>query len=251
MKRPGRITVYLIAAVMAVTCFVPVGGVAFATEDGTDQTAQPTQDQTTQPATTAPTKAKKPADPFKGKKGWVKYKGKKYYIKKGKPLKGVKKIKGKWYEFSKKTGVFKRKIGDKMDKKAQEYKSSTKKLILVNKSWHKVRVYKGKKNKWKRMKNFTCTIGKSSTPTPSGTYRIGNKGRYFNTGVAGRCWYWSGFIGNIYLFHSVIYNRNSSPTQKIDGRLGISASHGCIRLALKNARWIYNYVPRGTKVVIY
>ena len=36
-----------------------------------------------------------------------------------------------------------------------------------------------------------------------------------------------------------------------DGRLGINASHGCVRLALSNAKWIYDNIPRGTKVVIY
>ena len=32
-----------------------------------------------------------------------------------------------------------------------------------------------------------------------------------------------------------------------DGRLGINASHGCVRLSLANAKWIYDNIPRGTK----
>jgi lipoprotein-anchoring transpeptidase ErfK/SrfK len=36
-----------------------------------------------------------------------------------------------------------------------------------------------------------------------------------------------------------------------DGRLGIRASHGCIRLDINNAKYIYENIPQGTKVIIY
>ena len=36
-----------------------------------------------------------------------------------------------------------------------------------------------------------------------------------------------------------------------DGRLGINASHGCVRLALDNAKWIYDTIPSGTRVVVW
>lgn len=36
-----------------------------------------------------------------------------------------------------------------------------------------------------------------------------------------------------------------------DGRLGINASHGCVRLNINHAKWIYDHIPRGTKVVVY
>ncbi len=244
MVKYARSMTIAIAMMMAVTCFAAAPEIAFASETGAGQT-----DETTQ----APTTTAKPKDPYAAKKktGWVTIKGKKYYYKKGKRLKGVKKVKGTWYRFGKFTGALKFRIGDGMDKKAQKYRSRTKKLILVSYSKHRVRIYTGKKNKWKRKKNFKCTLGASSTPTPRGTFTIGSRGRYFNTGSNARCWYWTGFIGTTYLFHSVIYNRNSSPNHIIDGRLGINASHGCIRLKLNNARWIYNNVPRGTKVVIY
>ena len=42
-----------------------------------------------------------------------------------------------------------------------------------------------------------------------------------------------------------------SMTRIQDGRLGISASHGCVRLDIECARWIYNNIPRGTRVVSY
>ena len=37
----------------------------------------------------------------------------------------------------------------------------------------------------------------------------------------------------------------------MDGRVGVGVSHGCVRLQLENARWIYNNISRGTKVIVY
>ena len=47
----------------------------------------------------------------------------------------------------------------------------------------------------------------------------------------------------------MLYYQNSN--RVMDGRLGINASHGCVRLAIENAKWIYDTIPRGTKVVTY
>ena len=108
-----------------------------------------------------------------------------------------------------------------------------------------------KQNQLRKLKKeYRCTTGKKSTPTPKGVYTVKAKGKYFNTGRNGRCWYYTQFYGN-YLFHSVIYDRSSSPRNVVNGRLGANISHGCVRLALGNAKWIYNNVPSGTKVVIY
>lgn len=240
MKRSTRLTTWVVAAIMAMTCFVPVSDIAFATEG--DQQA------TTQTATQTTTR---PTDPYANKTGWVSKGAYRYYYNRGYPIKGIRKVGKIWYEFNKVSGVLMRTIGDDMDRKAQYYSSRKNYLILVNYKNHKVRVYKGKKNRWTRVKNFTCTLGKRSTRTPRGTFSVGRKGKYFNTGGGARCWYWTGFIGTTYLFHSVLYNRNKRPTKIIDGRLGRNLSHGCIRLSLSNAKWIYKYVPRKTKVVIY
>lgn len=63
------------------------------------------------------------------------------------------------------------------------------------------------------------------------------------------CWYYTQFYGN-YLFHSVLYNRGSM-THIQDGTLGKQVSHGCVRLDINNAKWLYDNIPNGTKVVIY
>ena len=185
-------------------------------------------------------------------KGWFtgSDKKKRYGLGYARVMTGTQKVSGIWYVFSDYTGCLIRRIGDDVDKKFQSYTSSTRYMIVVKLSEHKVRIYNGSKNNWTRIHTYTCTTGAPSTPTIKGTFTVKAKGLYFNTGTSQRCWYYTQFCGN-YLFHSVIYDRSSSPVNIVDGRLGISASHGCIRLALSNAHWIYSNIPSGSKVVIY
>ena len=37
----------------------------------------------------------------------------------------------------------------------------------------------------------------------------------------------------------------------MDGRVGIALSHGCVRLKIENAKWIYDNIPSRTTVVVY
>lgn len=116
------------------------------------------------------------------------------------------------------------------------------------------RVYVGKWNgsSYKDLvKKFKCSTGKDSTPTPTGTYQAG--------GRAGGEWYyfkdfncyakWATRIVGGILFHSVTYNSHKRPSGSVSS-LGRKASHGCIRLSVENAKWIYDNCPRGTTVVI-
>ena len=80
---------------------------------------------------------------------------------------------------------------------------------------------------------------------------MGVKGLYFDPEEGGgRCWYYSAIYGP-FLFHSVIYARESAPLHITDGTMGASVSHGCVRLSLANAKWIYDNVPSGTTVISY
>lgn len=194
----------------------------------------------------------------KMKTGWVTYKGKKYYFttkkkNRGAAYTGIKKIKDKKYKFSNK-GVC---LGEyvAMDDKANNYSSPTKYLILVNKTTHKVGIYKGKKGSWTRIKYWDCTTGAPGTRTPSGNFLIGPSGGkpfhqlYFDS-AAIRCWYATRIVGG-YNFHSVLYTQQSSPRTIANGRLGYNLSHGCIRLKLDNAKWLYKTIPAKTRCVIY
>ena len=57
--------------------------------------------------------------------------------------------------------------------------------------------------------------------------------------------------GNI-LFHSVLYSEKDTSTLREGSvyALGSPASHGCIRLSVKNARWLFEHCKRGTAVIV-
>lgn len=136
-----------------------------------------------------------------------------------------------------------------MAAKAQGQSSSTKWLILVDTHKNRVCVLKGKKGQWNVHKFFKCSCGAPGTPTVRGKFTIGNRGRSFGEDKGYSCWYWTQFHGN-YLFHSVLYNPGSQRSLQ-DGRLGMNLSHGCVRLAIGNAKWINRNIPSGTKVWTY
>lgn len=103
------------------------------------------------------------------------------------------------------------------------------------------------------VKAMLCSVG-PATPT-SGTY---NLKKYSG-------WEWKGLFGDVYgqyatqitgniLFHSVPYtekyNKASLEYWEYD-KLGTSASMGCVRLTVKNAKWIYDNCASGTQVKFY
>ncbi len=136
----------------------------------------------------------------------------------------------------------------KMLKKAQSYSSSTNYLLMVDSKKNRVGVFKGSKGNWIIKYYWKAGTGKASTPTVQGQYTVQSKGLYFN-GADYTCWYYTQFYGN-YLFHSALYYPGSQTRIKESG-LGKNVSHGCVRLDIKNAKWIYNNVPYATKVVSY
>lgn len=125
------------------------------------------------------------------------------------------------------------------------FSSSTKYFIWIDFKKQKVHIFTGSKGKWKLIKSMVCSSGKPSTPTIKGIFTVGSKGGYFIADGGARCKYYTQIKGN-YLFHSVLYNNKG--TKIIDGRLGIPLSHGCVRLAPQNAKYIYDNIPRGTKI---
>ena len=132
---------------------------------------------------------------------------------------------------------------------AQPEWSATNWLILVDTARCKVAVFWGSQWNWQLQYLWDCAPGKASTPTVKGRFSVGSRGYYFDSKNA-RCFYYTQFYGN-YLFHSVLYHQTSSPTWIMDGRLGIPLSHGCVRLDVWNAQWIYNNIPGNTRVYIW
>mgnify|MGYP004720156331 FL=1 len=121
-------------------------------------------------------------------------------------------------------------------------------LIYVNLSEQITYVYKGTMNKWDTVKSFTCSTGIADEKTPTGIFDVRERGDWFFSDKyqqGGK--YWVQFYGD-YLFHSVPYNEDQS--EVVDNTLGTPASHGCIRLKTNDAKWIYDNIEAGTKVII-
>lgn len=121
-------------------------------------------------------------------------------------------------------------------------------LIYVNLSEQMTYVYKGTMNKWDTVKSFTCSTGIDDEETPTGVFDVRERGDWFFSDKyqqGGK--YWVQFYGD-YLFHSVPYNEDQS--EVVDNTLGTPASHGCIRLKTNDAKWIYDNIEAGTKVII-
>lgn len=119
--------------------------------------------------------------------------------------------------------------------------------IEVNISKNTVIVYAqdGKKGFIIPVKAMVCSCGIAGHPTITGTYsRLSRAGKW-HTLYYGTYGKYCTRISGPYLFHSVVYSKNrdsySLQADEYD-KLGELASHGCIRLAVKDAKWIYqNY----------
>lgn len=98
---------------------------------------------------------------------------------------------------------------------------------------------------------MVCSVGKEDG-TPTGTYTTKDKHT------------WCSLVGNVYgqyayriegqiMFHSVPYYSMSKDALEAEeyNKLGEAASLGCIRLAVADAKWIYDNCPTGTLVTIY
>ena len=144
-----------------------------------------------------------------------------------------------------------------MDKKAQGYSSDTRYLILVNKKQHVINVYQGSKGSWVGVRrNMPCTIGKSSTPSPSGSWRLNHKSSrpYGYKDFNGSTVFYATRISAGNYFHSILYkkgSRNPATAKVKDGSLGKNKSNSCIRMRLEDAKYIHQVTPRNSRVIVY
>ena len=51
-------------------------------------------------------------------------------------------------------------------------------------------------------------------------------------------------LGTVSYTHLDVYKRQVY-------KLGSKASHGCVRLSVEDAKWIYNHCPAGTTITVY
>ena len=143
---------------------------------------------------------------------------------------------------------------------ASSSNNSSKYYIRINKTQNVVMVYeKDANNEYSNLvKTFVASAGKN---TPVGTFTTSDKVETLS--LVGNVWghYTVRIVKSIW-FHSVPYY--SKPVKGEDGKmhwndleyeeynkLGTLASAGCIRLAVRDSKWIYDNIPKGTKVEIY
>jgi lipoprotein-anchoring transpeptidase ErfK/SrfK len=138
----------------------------------------------------------------------------------------------------------------KSDKQLRMYK------LVVDVSDQRVYAYKWNEaiNDYDtQVRAMVCSTGKKATPTPLGKYQDstgpGARWHYFKKF---NCWAQYAFAieGDI-LFHSVLYGTKGGKVQQSSvNNLGKRASHGCVRLSVEDARWIYENCTFGTPVVV-
>ncbi len=126
------------------------------------------------------------------------------------------------------------------------YKSNTPYLVWVHLEAQRVNVFLKKNGRWCIEQVFPCASGKNITPTITGEFTYSayqNRWTYEN--------YYVGpimvFSGN-YALHSVLMRYDGTI---YNGTVGKPASNGCVRLLPNDIRWLVDYVPMGTKVVVY
>ncbi|MEF9934087.1 MAG: L,D-transpeptidase family protein [Clostridium sp.] len=130
------------------------------------------------------------------------------------------------------------------------FNSNTKHFIWVDIDRQLTNVFVGSKGSFKLLKSISCSTGTNKNPTTRGTFTVRGRGSWFsapsNPKVGAK--YFVQFNGS-YLFHSTLYS-SSNKNKSVDSRVGVRLSHGCIRLPINEAKWIYDNIKSGTKVFV-
>lgn len=118
--------------------------------------------------------------------------------------------------------------------------------IRINKATNVVTVY----SNGAPYKAFVCSTGNA---TPIGTFHTSQKLRWHVLDGPTYGQYCTRIVNGV-LFHSVWYYGNcdyASQSYVQYNKLGTTASHGCVRLTVADAKWIYENCPVGTSVTVF
>ena len=126
--------------------------------------------------------------------------------------------------------------------------SLTNHFVYLNLAEQKTYVYEGSSDNWNLIKTFESSTGVDGKETPKGIFDVTDRGEWFYSEEFEQgAKYWVQFMGD-YLFHSVPYDENQ--TVILDENLGEPASHGCVRLSVEDAKWLYDNIEDNTKIII-
>ena len=110
----------------------------------------------------------------------------------------------------------------------------------------------GDDGQYTQVQSFTCSTGLHNS-TPRGIFLNGfpvNRWHYFEKFA---CWAQYSFdIEGDIMFHSVIYSSNKESSLRTSSlrHIGSPASHGCIRLQVEDAKWLFENCPRGSLAIL-
>lgn len=103
------------------------------------------------------------------------------------------------------------------------------------------------------VRQMICSTGTDTDQTPLGTFATSSQYRWgFFTKFNVWAQYWTRIDGPI-LFHSVLFTEKDESTlvKSSINNLGKRASHGCVRLRVEDAQWIFENCPQRTQTTIF
>lgn len=113
--------------------------------------------------------------------------------------------------------------------------SSTQYMAWVSLYQQHVYYFKGSKGNWKCINDWEVATGLAKSATATGNWKVKRKWKKRNS-----LSYWTNFYSCV-SFHSW-----GNPKC-----FGAPRSGGCVRMTKSQAKWVYNTLPKNTKVIVY
>ena len=155
---------------------------------------------------------------------------------------------------TKDTSIMTAKSANKYGKKHINFKAKLPYRLFVNRKMNYVVVMGiDKKNRYSiPYKAFVCSTAKNITNTPLGTFTVGEKYRW-QTMVDGTHSQYAVRIWGQIMLHSIPYTSRQYDKMEVSeyNKLGSPASLGCVRMRIKDIKWIYDNCNAGTEVTIF
>lgn len=114
-------------------------------------------------------------------------------------------------------------------------KKDVKTLIIIDADIQRLYLYKDQE----LVKSYPCAVGKYSTPSPLGVWRVNGKAVNWGTG-----------FGTRFISLNCPWGKYGIHGTNKPGSIGGDTSHGCIRMLNKDVEELYPQVPVGAKVII-
>ena len=134
----------------------------------------------------------------------------------------------------------------------EDLTSKTGVILVVNKKAQVVTAYVQDANGAYTipLRHMICSSGRVYDRTVNGTYTLkARKGEWYQypSGVYIR---YPSIYRDGYYFHSPLYSSSKKINSSTVSKLGTRQSLGCVRLKVRDAKWIYDYCKAGTAVYI-